>query len=84
MLSVPLFEEEPVVEPSNITKLAAIHQEVEVTNATDSIFKLSKESKQSEDEVVAPHNLYVFSNPHQLTKWHARSVVQNVEVLPWT
>lgn len=59
---MPLFEEEPVVEPSNITKFVAIHQEVEVTNATNSIFKLSKESKQSEDEVVAPQKLYVFSN----------------------
>lgn len=60
VLSAPVFEE-PVAEPSSITKPAADHQEVEVTSATESVSKLCEESRQSEDEVVVPHNLYVFS-----------------------
>ena len=60
VLSAPVFEE-PVAEPSSITKSAADHQEVEVTSATESVSKLCEESRQSEDEVVVPHNLYVFS-----------------------
>lgn len=77
VLSAPVFEE-PVAEPSSITKSAADHQEVEVTSATESVSKhqevevtsvtesvskLCEESRQSEDEVVVPHNLYVFSKP---------------------
>lgn len=62
VLSAPVFEE-PVAEPSSITKPAADHQEVEVTSATESVSKLCEESRQSEDEVVVPHNLYVFSKP---------------------
>jgi len=60
VLSAPVFEE-PVAEPSSITKPAADQQEVEVTSATESVSKLCEESRQSEDEVVVPHNLYVFS-----------------------
>lgn len=61
VLSAPVFEEEPVAEPSSITKPAADHQEVEVTGATESVSKLCEESRQSEDEIVVPHNLNVFS-----------------------
>jgi hypothetical protein len=60
VLSAPVFEE-PVAEPSSITKPAADQQEVEVTSATESVSKLCEESRQSVDEVVVPHNLYVFS-----------------------
>ena len=60
VLSAPVFEK-PVAEPSSITKPAPDPQEVEVTSETESVSKLCEESRQSEDEVVVPQNLHVFS-----------------------
>lgn len=61
VLSAPVCEGDPVAEPSSVNEPAADPQEVEVASATESVSKLCEKSRQGEDEVVVPQNLYALS-----------------------